>query len=392
MRRQMNEIPVFLIKIPQRASVIPRASQIRTLSTVDQFPQRIPRRHHSPSRSVDTEPGSSPDNPIDLENVMDQEHDTQPLNEDRGAEHLDGDTEPESNSETGTGRDVENMPLRDAERETDPTIGSRESYPDGHRVSYTGTVSEGSDKENVEPLLSLPTKLADDVSVDGPLKETPTTVSESPSTCAGDGCLEYLLWAPAWWTEDELAQIAPDQLKQYKEKLDIGSGSRGSQVRKRAASHSPQVRRSSRTKKPRQCAGNPRRPSIHRMLARHLIKKVDELQSSNQNLCEINAKIMEANGALQNSIIEIRTICNTLSEKTAKMEETISSISSPTASTWASLVTSSVGSSPPAGASESQQNNIPATHSRNTLSHASSAGTPSLVILCTNTCIICHPI
>ncbi|EEH48778.2 uncharacterized protein PADG_04857 [Paracoccidioides brasiliensis Pb18] len=167
------------------------------LSTVDQPLQRIRRRHHSPSRSVDTEPGSSPDNPIDLENVTDQEQDTQPLNEDREAEHLDGDPEPESDSEAGTGRDVENtpLPLQDAEMETDP---------------YSNLWgNEGSDKENVEPPLSLPTKLADDVSVDGPLKETDTYRSQrvpfnlrqsrprQPSylhlTCrkeAGDRCLE----------------------------------------------------------------------------------------------------------------------------------------------------------------------------------------------------------
>ncbi|KKZ62986.1 hypothetical protein EMCG_02698 [[Emmonsia] crescens] len=74
----------------------------------------------------------------------------------------------------------------------------------------SGGHDKRNDKENVEPPLSLAAKLADDVSVDGPLKETPATVSESPSThvnpdpgsrhilmCrkAGDGRLEYLLWA-----------------------------------------------------------------------------------------------------------------------------------------------------------------------------------------------------
>ncbi|PGH33705.1 hypothetical protein GX50_03443 [[Emmonsia] crescens] len=88
--------------------------------------------------------------------------------------------------------------------------------PDGTHTAISGGSGghdKRSDKESVEPPLSLPARLADDVSVGGPLKETPATVSESPSTyvnpdpgsphilmcCkAGDGRLEYLLWSPTW--------------------------------------------------------------------------------------------------------------------------------------------------------------------------------------------------
>ncbi|OJD11740.1 hypothetical protein ACJ73_09482, partial [Blastomyces percursus] len=66
-------------------------------------------------------------------------------------------------------------------------------------------------------------------------------------------CLEFLLWSPIWFSEDAVANIAPDQLNLYKKKPDTDLASGPSQTRKRARSPSPKPRRTSRPKKPRQC-------------------------------------------------------------------------------------------------------------------------------------------
>ncbi|OJD11324.1 hypothetical protein ACJ73_09565 [Blastomyces percursus] len=53
--------------------------------------------------------------------------------------------------------------------------------------------------------------------------------------------------------QDDVAKVALDQLKRYKEELDIGLASRASQARKRTVSPVPKARRSSWLKKQQQC-------------------------------------------------------------------------------------------------------------------------------------------
>ncbi|OJD28486.1 hypothetical protein ACJ73_00117 [Blastomyces percursus] len=215
----------------------------------------------APSRSVDSEPGSSPENPIDLEDSTDQEHDTQPQCKYREASPLGGDTERDSDSETVDGRNSKATSAWNLEKESQaqPQLGHSQQDPPGQRqrrsmqanVSFPNTVgcrghtltntgclsSAGSDKENVEPSSpqAIPTELADNVSGDGPSKDAHATVSDSfaprlepdgPHILlhreAGDGRLEFLVWAPIWRSEGDVANVAPDQLKRYKERLDVG--------------------------------------------------------------------------------------------------------------------------------------------------------------------------
>lgn len=130
----------------------------------------------------------------------------------------------------------------------------------------TGVGHTSSDKENTSPL-PLPSTAAEPAAhVSGnrnlevhdaagePLARGLESDSGSPLIllCRDtNGCLEYLLWAPTWISEEDVARVAPKQLKQYKKMLNIRPASRESQVRKRAAPPDPQCRRSSRLKKPR---------------------------------------------------------------------------------------------------------------------------------------------
>ncbi|OJD21712.1 hypothetical protein ACJ73_06945 [Blastomyces percursus] len=208
----------------------------------------VPVRKPAAPRSVDSEPVSSPENPIDLEGSTDQEYDTQPLSEYR-------DTERDSDSETVDGRNNKARSIQDLEGQSQaqPQFGS---LPTGPARAVTEAInaserclgSTGSDKENAEPSSprTIPTELTANVSN-----------TSSPHILlhreAGDGCLEFLLRAPVWWSEDAVAKGAPDQLKLYKEKLDTGFASSASQVKKRARSPSSKPRRSLRLKKSRQC-------------------------------------------------------------------------------------------------------------------------------------------
>ncbi|OJD13513.1 hypothetical protein AJ78_06039 [Emergomyces pasteurianus Ep9510] len=130
-----------------------------------------------------------------------------------------------------------------------------------------------SDKENVEPLPPLSPRsisgaLPDDISENGPLKKIHARVGDSfaphlePDTSGlhillhretMKEHLEFLLWAPIWQPEDDIAKVHPDQLKRYKERLNVEPAKRASQARKRARSPFPEPRRSSCQKKPRQC-------------------------------------------------------------------------------------------------------------------------------------------
>ncbi|PGG95286.1 hypothetical protein AJ79_10142 [Helicocarpus griseus UAMH5409] len=142
--------------------------------------------------------------------------------------------------------------------------------PASTRAGAKGSQCKQVDKKNVEPLLprSISGALPDNISEDGLLKETHATVNDSfahhpePDISGPhillhcetrEGHLEFLLWAPIWQLEDDIVKVYPDQLKQYKERLDIGLARRASQTRKRARSPFPEPRRSSRQKKLRQC-------------------------------------------------------------------------------------------------------------------------------------------
>ncbi|OJD23833.1 hypothetical protein ACJ73_04809 [Blastomyces percursus] len=265
-----REIPARFYD-PQRS---PRSST----PTMDQLLSRFVRPRLP--RSADGEPGSSPDNPIDLDDRTDEQHDTELLSEDRETSPLGGDTERECDSETGDGRNSEATPIRDLEGEsqTQPQSGSCPTgpaqpvpEPEPKAVSASERLDcAGSDKENAEPSppRSISGALPDNISEDGPSKETHATVGDcsahhlesdtsSPHILlhreAREGHFEFLLWEPIWQPEDDIAKIHPDQLKRYKERLDVGPARRASQARKRARSPFPESRRSSRQKKPRQC-------------------------------------------------------------------------------------------------------------------------------------------
>ncbi|KAL2359694.1 hypothetical protein RJZ56_007449, partial [Blastomyces dermatitidis] len=214
----------------------------------------------------DGEPGSSPDNPIDLNNRMDEEHDTEPLSDDRELSRFGGDTEHGCGSETGDERSSETTPIQDLEElsRAQPRPGSCPTGPTGPESSEhaEGLDCPGSDKENVEPSPSPPQSIStipDNVSQDRPLRDIDATVSgsfrhplEADTGCphillhreARDGSLELLLWAPIWRSEDDIAKVYPDQLKRYKERFGIRFAIRASQVGKRAPSPFPEPRRS----------------------------------------------------------------------------------------------------------------------------------------------------
>ncbi|EGE79567.1 hypothetical protein RJZ56_003331 [Blastomyces dermatitidis] len=101
----------------------------------------------------------------------------------------------------------------------------------GHILMDTGGLDcVGSGKENVEPSppRSISGALPNNISEDGPSKETHARVGDSfaphlePDTSgphillhreAMEGHLEFLLWAPIWQSEDDIAKVHPDQLK-----------------------------------------------------------------------------------------------------------------------------------------------------------------------------------
>ncbi|ODH50717.1 hypothetical protein GX48_03225 [Paracoccidioides brasiliensis] len=241
-----REIPASFYD-PQRS---PRSSP----PTVDQLLSRFVRP--CLPRSADSEPGSSPDNPIDLDDRTDEKHDTEPLSEDRETSPLGGDTERECDSETSDGRNSEATSIRDLEGESQmqpqpgscPTAPAQpvpepepepkavnasepaqpEPEPRAVTVSERGLDCAGSDKENVEPSRprrSISAALPDNISEDGPSKETHATVGDSfthrlePDTSsphillhreAREGHLEFLLWAPIWRSEDDIAKVHPD--------------------------------------------------------------------------------------------------------------------------------------------------------------------------------------
>ncbi|OJD21856.1 hypothetical protein ACJ73_06804 [Blastomyces percursus] len=203
---------------PQRS---PRSSP----PTMDQLLSRFVRPRLP--RSADGEPGSSPDNPIDLDDRTDEKRDTEPLSEDREASHLGGDTERECDSETGDGRNSEATSIRDlkGESQTQPQSGPRptgppQPVPEPEPKAVTACERcldcVGSDEENVEPLpppspRSISGALPDIISEDGPSKETHAKVGDSfaphlePDTSgshillhreAREGHFEFLLWRP----------------------------------------------------------------------------------------------------------------------------------------------------------------------------------------------------
>ncbi|KAK2805515.1 hypothetical protein FQN50_006139 [Emmonsiellopsis sp. PD_5] len=184
---------------------------LREHSAEREIPESSTMLLYHPLHLVNCEPGSSLYYPIDLE---DEEHDTEPLSDDQETLPLGGDTERESDSETGDEGNSEAISIQD-ESQTQPQSGSRptarpEPKPEAIKASEQGITNE-----------------------------------------AKDNRLDFLLWAPSWRSENEVAKVAPGQLKRYKGKLDIGLASRASQARKRVRSPLPEPRRSSRQKKPR---------------------------------------------------------------------------------------------------------------------------------------------
>ncbi|OJD28541.1 hypothetical protein ACJ73_00068 [Blastomyces percursus] len=252
----------------------PQSSRESSPPTVEQLLSQYGRP--CPPRSVDCEPGLSPENPINVDDIY-QKRDTQLLSEDQEASLLGGDTEHESDSETVDGRNTKATSAWDLERgsQAQPQLGPHPigpAQPEAEVVDATerSLASAGSDKKSVRTLSprTTPTELTDNISGDRSLKDTHATDGDSfarrfePDTsgrhillhrAAADGRLEFLLWSPIWFSEDAVAKIAPDQLNLYKKKLDTELASGASQARKRARSPSPKPRRSLRQKKPRQC-------------------------------------------------------------------------------------------------------------------------------------------
>ncbi|PGH31500.1 hypothetical protein GX50_05742 [[Emmonsia] crescens] len=165
---------------------------------------------YHPFHLVDCDPGSSLDNPIDLEDRMDEEHDeehdTESLSGDQEALPLGGDTKCESDSEIGDEGNSEATSIRDLKGES----GLRPTGP-------------AQPQRQSKQVNTTPTELAaDNVSRDEPSKDTHATVSDSDTSGpisillhreAKDKCLKFLLWAPSWRSENEVAKVAPDQLK-----------------------------------------------------------------------------------------------------------------------------------------------------------------------------------
>ncbi|EDN02530.1 predicted protein [Histoplasma mississippiense (nom. inval.)] len=163
----------------------------------------------------------------------------EPLSEDREESTLEGDTECESDSEASGGRNREAMSAQDLEGESQaqPQLGSRptgpaRSEPEAKAITASKRClgGAGSNKENVAPLSpqSIPTGVADNVSGNKHSKDTHAAVGDSfacrfePDTSglyillywqAKDKRLEFLLWPPIWRSEDDVAKVAPDQLK-----------------------------------------------------------------------------------------------------------------------------------------------------------------------------------
>ncbi|EDN09838.1 predicted protein [Histoplasma mississippiense (nom. inval.)] len=250
---------------------LPEHAAAREIPTSFYDPQRSPRSspptmnqllsqfvRPSLPHLADGEPGSSPDNLIDLDDRPDEEHDTEFLSEDRESSPLGGDAERECDSETGDGRSREATSIRDLEGEpqTQPQSGSQStespqpvSEPEPKAVIACECLScVDSDKENVEPLPPqfISGALPNNISEDGPSKETHVRVGDSftphlePDTSsphillhceAREEHLEFLLWAPIWQSEDEIAKVHPDQLKRYKKRLSIRPVRRASQAR-----------------------------------------------------------------------------------------------------------------------------------------------------------------
>ncbi|PGH23707.1 hypothetical protein AJ80_02313 [Polytolypa hystricis UAMH7299] len=239
------------------------------------------------SRSIDRGPGSSPENPIDLDETTDQGNNTEPLSEDQEASLVGGhagcecgrEREREHDSGTGHRRNSAAEPAQGMEGESPAQARSQsEPHPTGPaRLSLSPSPAPeaingrclggaGSDKENDEPSSpqTAPAEPVDNASSNGQSKGAhatscdplarPLDTSTGPHILvhreAEDGRLEFLVWAPIWQSEDEMVKVAPDRVKLYKGELNIGFAGG---VRKRARSPSAEPRRSSRLKKQRRC-------------------------------------------------------------------------------------------------------------------------------------------
>ncbi|OJD22867.1 hypothetical protein ACJ73_05779 [Blastomyces percursus] len=185
---------------------------------------------------------------------------TRNLSEDREASHLGGDAKGECDSETGDGRNSEAMSIRDLEGEsqTQPQSGPRPTGP-------PQPVPEPEPKAVTDVLTALAaTRRMLNHCRHGPSpahcqitspRTDPRRKPMPESAALLHPTLNQTQAAPisCYISEDDIAKVHPDQLKRYKERLDVGPAKRASQARKRARSPFPEPRRSSRQKKPRQC-------------------------------------------------------------------------------------------------------------------------------------------
>ncbi|PGH28294.1 hypothetical protein AJ80_00185 [Polytolypa hystricis UAMH7299] len=152
-------------------------------------------------------------------------------------------------------------------RPTGPARPSPPPSPSPEAINRRFPGGAGSDKENVEPPSpqAVPTEPADNASSKGQLKGTTHATSCDPLAHPLDpsmgphilihreaehGRLEFLVWEPIWQSEDDMVKVAPDQVKLYKGKSNIGFAGR---VRKQTRAPSAEPRRSSRLKKQRRC-------------------------------------------------------------------------------------------------------------------------------------------
>ncbi|OJD24342.1 hypothetical protein ACJ73_04299 [Blastomyces percursus] len=189
----------------------PQSSRGLSPPTVDQLLSQFV-RPHSP-HLVDCEPEPSPDNPINLEDRMDEEHDTEPLSDDQEASPLGGDTECECDIETDDGRNSEATSIQDLEGEsqTQPQSGSRPTGPDRPEPEPEPKVVNAS--KPTRRMSDCHRGLSAPHYRNGLSKDTHATVghcfahhleadTNGPHILlhleAGYGRLEFLLWAPIW--------------------------------------------------------------------------------------------------------------------------------------------------------------------------------------------------
>ncbi|EFW18857.1 conserved hypothetical protein [Coccidioides posadasii str. Silveira] len=240
-------------EIPAPAHRVPH---LRTNCCLSSYPHAVPvRLAISPDRHLD--------NPIDLEENIDQGNDTEPFSEGQEGPLLDGHAQRKSYSGPGDGKDSEAKPARDLERElqaqsqsrsqsrSQSHLGSAGPSPSPEATNGSGGCLGGARSDHQLVVLSLPTvpaELVANVSGDGQPNGTcgagssslvaplikPQVLISSYIERLGDGRLEFLVWEPIWRSEDDIVRVSPEE-------LNIGYATRG---RKQERSPAAEPRRS----------------------------------------------------------------------------------------------------------------------------------------------------